>query len=101
MTRALHHAIYTDQLGPSADESRAETERSAFSAVAIRWDGDALYVVDVSGADQSANQLAPAKLGRCANRLAPAKLGRCANRLALPGAATSSGGLSDGHRPSQ
>ena len=89
MTRALHHAIYTDQLGPSADESRAETERSAFSAVAIRWDGDALYVVDVSGADQSANQLAPAKLGRCANR------------LALPGAATSSGGLSDGHRPSQ
>ena len=35
MTRALHHAIHTDQLGPSADESRAETERSAFSAVAI------------------------------------------------------------------
>ena len=35
MTRALHHAIHTNQLGPSPDESRAETERSAFSAVPI------------------------------------------------------------------
>ena len=58
---ALHHAIHVNQLRSAADEGRTKPKRSAFSAVAIRWNDDALYIVDVCGADQSAYQLTPAK----------------------------------------